>query len=158
MDAQWFHVNYHLVDTIVVDKESEKTIKKQYRLQLSHQEIQLSATIEVRLDISSKRQNVEYVIFKSDGIAFDHSKMIAYALNQLRDNLHISMLVFELLPKYFTLRDLQSAFEVISGKKLLDANFRRKISEYVVETDQAQEGHGHRPAKLYTRNYEKIVF
>lgn len=95
---------------------------------------------------------------KSDGIAFDHSKMIAYALNQLRDNLHISMLAFELLPEYFTLRDLQSAFEVIGGKKLLPANFRRKISEYVVETDQLQEGHGHRPAKLYKRNYEKFFF
>lgn len=158
VDAQWFHVDYNLIDRIVVDKGIEKTVHKQYQLKLSYQEIQLSAIIEVRLSMSYKRQDVEYVILESNGIAFDHSKMITYALNQLRDNLHISMLVFELLPEYFTLRDLQSAFEVISGQELLPANFRRKIAEYVVETEKVQEGHGHRPAKLYVRNYKKLSF
>lgn len=158
VDAQWFHVDYKLIDRNVVDKDIEKTVHKQYQLRLRNQEIQLSAIIEVRFSMSYKRQNIEYIILESNGIAFDHSKMIAYALNLLRDNLHSSMLVFELLPEYFTLRDLQSAFEVISGEKLLPANFRRKISEYVVETDQIQEGHGHRPAKLYKRNCEKLIF
>ena len=32
------------------------------------------------------------------------------------------------------------------------ANFRRKISGYVVETDEYTQGDGHRPARLYKRN------
>ena len=37
-------------------------------------------------------------------------------------------------------------------KPLLAANFRRKVNDYVVETEQIVEGAGHRPAKLFKRN------
>ena len=59
---------------------------------------------------------------------------------------------FDLMPETFTLTQLQNAFELILGKKLLAANFRRKVNDYVIETDQIIEGAGHRPAKLFKRN------
>ena len=33
----------------------------------------------------------------------------------------------------------------------LPANFRRKIADYVIETDEYVTGAGHRPAKLFKR-------
>lgn len=157
IDAQWFHVDYKRIAVNTVDNKSGSVTSNKYRLELTHEDIELSAIIEVKVFISSKRHDIEYKILESEGIAFDHSKIIAYAINQLRDNLHISMLGFELMPEYFTLRDLQDAFEAISDKKLLTANFRRKISDYVIETDMFQEGLGHRPAKFYKRNYENLI-
>ena len=35
-------------------------------------------------------------------------------------------------------------------------HFRRKINDYVVETEQVIEGAGHRPAKLFKRNVEEF--
>ena len=58
------------------------------------------------------------------------------------------------MPEFFTLTQLQNAMELISGQELLTANFRRKIAEYVVETDKVTEGKGHRPAKLFGRNLQ----
>lgn len=86
----------------------------------------------------------------------DYAKIIAYAINTLRENLNYSMLAFELLPEYFTLTDLQTVYEKILGKELLTANFRRKIADYVVETDEKVEGVGHRPSKLFKRNMDVL--
>ena len=58
------------------------------------------------------------------------------------------------MPELFTLTQLQTAFEVIRDEELLKANFRRKIADYVTETDKSIEGAGHRPAKLFKRNVE----
>ena len=59
---------------------------------------------------------------------------------------------FDLMPETFTLTQLQNAFELVLDKPLLAANFRRKVNDYVVETDEVVEGAGHRPAKLFKRN------
>ena len=40
------------------------------------------------------------------------------------------------MPTYFTLTDLQEVFEIILNKELVKPNFRRKIADYVVETDK----------------------
>jgi hypothetical protein len=54
-----------------------------------------------------------------------------------------------MMPKYFTLGELQKVYEVILGKKLLDPAFRRDIKDKVVETDLYKTGEGHRPSKLF---------
>jgi ADP-ribose pyrophosphatase YjhB (NUDIX family) len=155
VDAKWFNITYDLIDTKTEEIANKQVIKKQYQLQLCHLELTLSALIEVSIDLSSKRQKVTYDIRKTEGIAFDHAKIIAYAISQLRENLNSSMLAFELLPDYFTLTDLQQVYEAVLGEELITANFRRKIADYVVETEKRVEGQGHRPSKLYQRNVEK---
>ena len=52
----------------------------------------------------------------------------------------------------FTLTQLQQVYEVILGKSLLKANFRRKIANMVEETDEYTKNSGHRPSKLYRFN------
>ena len=60
-------------------------------------------------------------------------------------------LVFTLLPEYFTLSKLQKVYEVILDKKLLKANFRRKIAPMVKKIDIIQKS-GYRPASYFTFN------
>lgn len=57
----------------------------------------------------------------------------------------------DFLSEKFTLTQLQKVQETIMNISILPANFRRKISDYVVETDEYTQGAGHRPAKLYMR-------
>lgn len=83
-------------------------------------------------------------------LAFDHADILAYALKRLRYKLEYTAVGFELLPQTFTLRELQTAYEIILGEKLDKRNFRRKIigASVIEETGEFRVGEG-RPAKLY---------
>lgn len=83
-------------------------------------------------------------------LAFDHEKIITYALRRLRNKLEYTALGFELLPKEFTLSELQRTYEIILGEELDKRNFRRRILEASVieETPNKRTGEG-RPAQLY---------
>lgn len=65
-----------------------------------------------------------------------------------------SDIALNLMPKLFTLTELQQVYEVILDKELLKASFRRKAAHLVEETDQYTEHAGHRPSRLYRRNRE----
>jgi len=56
------------------------------------------------------------------------------------------------MPELFTLTELQKVYEIIQGKELLAAAFRRKISNMVVETKEFTKDVGHRPSKLFRYN------
>lgn len=154
IDVKWFTMKYESITSDTVRNNGRNARKNLYRLSLYNEEDNLSAVIETE---SSRKQNeAEYRIINTNGIAFDHAKIIAYAISHLRDNLKTSMFAFEFLPEYFTLTELQMICETILDKKLLAANFRRKIADYVTETKKAAEGAGHRPAKLYMRNFNLL--
>ena len=94
-------------------------------------------------------------------LAFDHSEIISKGLNQLRKALRNDPIGFELLPEKFTIRELQSLYEVILDGELDNRNFRKKIlkSSYLIQLDEKQSGVAHKPAYYYRfdRNiYEKI--
>lgn len=86
-------------------------------------------------------------------LAFDHEQLLAAALAHLRRNLGTSPVCFELLPKEFTLSELQALYEAILGEPVDRRNFRRKVIEDgVVRPAQGKFRLGtHRPAQLYRR-------
>lgn len=84
-------------------------------------------------------------------IAYDHADMISYALQRLRGKLEYTSIVFHMMEEEFTLPDLQRVYEIILGKPLYKANFRKKIMEFVEETGNMRND-GHRPSKLYRWN------
>lgn len=91
------------------------------------------------------------------GLAFDHAKIILQAfLNLQKFADHDEKIVFDLMPELFTLTELQKVFEIILQKGLLKANFRRKIKDYVLETDEVESGKCYRTAKLFKRNVERF--
>lgn len=87
-------------------------------------------------------------------LAFDHKKILEYALKRLKAKLEYTTVAFSLLPEEFTLTELQKIYEIIFNKKLDKRNFRKKIKslELVKETTQYKEAVAHRPPKLYARN------
>ena len=97
----------------------------------------------------------EFYEYKNDNLAFDHSIIILSALERIRNKLNYTDIVFNMMPKYFTLGELQQVYEVILGKKLLDPAFRRVIASKVKKTDELKTDGAHRPSYLYTYNFDK---
>jgi 8-oxo-dGTP diphosphatase len=84
-------------------------------------------------------------------LAFDHRRILDYALRRLRSKLEYSPIAFQLLPPRFTLSELRALYEVILGKPLDRRNFRRKMLglEILRETGEQQSLGSHRPAQLF---------
>src|SRR3990167_3752754 len=60
-------------------------------------------------------------------LAFDHNKILSYAVERLRIKADYSNIVYGLLPEKFRLSDLQKIYEIILGKNLDKRNFRKKM-------------------------------
>ena len=88
-------------------------------------------------------------VVKNDNLAFDHPKVILTALERIRNKINYTDIVFNVMPKYFTLGELQSVYEIILGKQLLAPAFRRIIANKVEKTDKMETGKGHRPSALF---------
>jgi len=93
-------------------------------------------------------------------LAFDHRKIFDYALERLRNKLEYTTVGFQLLPKRFSLGELQEVYEAVLDKKLDKRNFRRKLEllKILRPTREYRYG-GRRPARLYefvAANFEKL--
>jgi 8-oxo-dGTP diphosphatase len=94
-------------------------------------------------------------------LAFDHERILAYALERLVTKLEYTTVGFKLLPKRFTLGQLQRVYEAVLGRPLDKRNFRRKMSLLGILTpldEWVQEGPG-RPAQRFqfsARRFERL--
>jgi 8-oxo-dGTP diphosphatase len=105
-------------------------------------------------------QEVAWIdVYSINEMAFDHYEIIQECLRQLKLNLRIRPIGFELLKEKFTLSELQSLYETVLGKSLDKRNFRKKILAMGILEDirEYQSGVAHRPAKLYKFNREKYL-
>ena len=83
-------------------------------------------------------------------LAFDHKELLNKAYERLRSKVSYSTLPMHILPREFTLADLQTAYEVILDRNVDKKAFRRRIdaADLLVETGKSRQDGG-RPAKLY---------
>ncbi|KTR76755.1 ADP-ribose pyrophosphatase [Microbacterium oxydans] len=86
-------------------------------------------------------------------LAFDHDRIVEYALWRLRNKVGYSRVAQGFLPAEFTLAELREAYESILGRALDPANFRRQVEAAgnLLPTDRFRTG-SHRPARLYRDN------
>lgn len=150
--AAWFTVRCNVVEQKKIVGEKGCTVQNWIKLTLENETEELYAIIKVDKVFDGNTVRVSRELTESKGIAFDHGKIIEYAVERLRNKIEYTDLAFSLMPERFTLTELQQVYEVILGKELLKANFRRKISDMVVETEEYTRDVGHRPSKLYKYN------
>ncbi len=84
-------------------------------------------------------------------LAFDHRRILDVALARLRGKLSYQPVGFELLPRKFTLSQLQRLYEIILEQPVDKRNFRKKVLAMGILRDlgEVQENVRHRAAKLY---------
>ena len=135
-NASWFDV------VLLEDNEKEVTITLTNGVDTIH--------VNVKKELREKTTG-RYTVTSLDNkdLAFDHDLVIVSGLERLRNKLSYTDIVFNMMPEYFTLGELQKVYEVILNKKLLDPAFRRIIANKVEKTDKMKTGEGHRPSALF---------
>lgn len=150
--AGWFSVKAVLREQQKAMTEKGYVLQEWTDLILAGQDEELTALIKMTKTVEGNVARVERELIESKGIAFDHAKIIEYGIARLRNKIEYTDIAFNLMPERFTLTELQQVYEVILGKALLKANFRRKIADMVLETNDYTKDAGHRPSKLYRYN------
>ncbi|NYJ19668.1 NUDIX hydrolase [Glaciibacter psychrotolerans] len=87
-------------------------------------------------------------------LAFDHNRIVEYALWRLRTKVEYSRIAHSFLGETFTLAQLREVHEAVLHRSIDPANFRRRVeaSGDVVETGEFLAGTRHRPPRLYRFN------
>jgi len=160
-EAAWFDITVEKKAEQKQEQGTAITCEKDYELilesNLSGQDVVLRAVVREQIAYRDYHEIMTYKVVESEGIAFDHARIIVSAFYRLQRMLDSDIrIAFDFMPEYFTLTDLQEAVELISGQELIKPNFRRKISEYVLETDRQVQNGGHRPAKEFVRNLDRF--
>lgn len=92
-----------------------------------------------------------FAVKKLPTLGFAHKNIVSYAVKRLAAKLEYTNAVYSLLPKHFTLHQLQKAYETILNRKLDKRNFRKKFLslKLIKATKKVLTGAHQRPARLY---------
>jgi 8-oxo-dGTP diphosphatase len=84
-------------------------------------------------------------------LAFDHRQMVRRALKRLRIKLDYSTAGFQLLPRKFSLPELQTLYETVLDRELDKRNFRKKMDLLgILKRLKEWRRTGRKPARLYS--------
>lgn len=140
-NASWFDIiNYKEKDNVV-------------SVTLSNNEEVIDFSINKKLR-EKTTDRYDFITKDNKSIAFDHDLVIISGIERIRNKVNYTDIVFNMMPEYFTLGELQKVYEVILGKKLIECPFRRIIANKVEKTNKMRTGGGHRPSYLY--KYKKM--
>jgi len=91
-------------------------------------------------------------------LILDHRNMVEDAIVELRNKVRHQPIGFKLLPKYFTLPDLQTLYECIYQRPLDSRNFRKKFLSLniLIKTDKKDRTSSKKGAFLYRFDKEKF--
>lgn len=156
-ETKWFTVKKDFLSSDINEKERADI----YNLSL------ISDDGEIRIGYQVKERYVKNGLIKTvepsykplawskDELAFDHFEIVDCALERLKNKIEYTPIAFNLLPKYFTLREVQKVYEAILNppKEFSRAGFQRKIKKMVIKTEQEKNTKG-RTATCYMFNEE----
>lgn len=153
LETRWFWIKKELIERT----KEDKLIINKYVLKLNSDDELTKISYEVTEKIETsvlRRKEVSYTLLDSsnDELAFDHCKILDYAVDRVRNKIEYTPIALNLLPRLFTVKELQYVYEAIMGREIL--NFRRKMEPMIIETDEIIEGKPFRPAKVFKFNEE----
>jgi ADP-ribose pyrophosphatase YjhB (NUDIX family) len=95
----------------------------------------------------------------TDRLAFDHGTLLAAAVQRLRNKVEYTSLPAFLLPATFTLRELQTIYEIVLGRALDKSAFRTRMlgADFIEGTGERRMG-ANRPAEVYRLKEREAVF
>ncbi|WP_207346365.1 NUDIX domain-containing protein [Arthrobacter sp. E3] len=101
---------------------------------------------------AQESENVKW--FRADGLqslAFDHNKIVDYALWRLRNKMAYGSIAYHFLGEKFTLAQVREVYEAVLNRSVDPANFRRQLKQthHIEPTDEFLQGGKHRPPRLY---------
>lgn len=133
----------------------------------------LSVVYFALIDINKYKQQLNsdyhaewFVINERPKLIFDHNEMVEDAKKKLRQKAILYPILFELLPKKFTLPQLQNLFEKVNDIKVDNRNFTRKIiaTGFMIKLNEKDKLNSKKGAfyykldkKRYSTNFQALV-
>jgi 8-oxo-dGTP diphosphatase len=151
-DAKWFSVRDKVLEEKITNTDYGKILERIHEVEFINGNEHIRVGVKITTEFKGCILRVSTKIVNNEGIAFDHVAIIHYGLERLKNKIEYTDIAFNLMPALFTLTELQQVYEIILGKELLKANFRRKIAGMVIETNDFKRDAGHRPSKLFRFN------
>ncbi len=110
-----------------------------------------------REDLGEKYNARWFDIAEYPDLVFDHNQMVDKALRRLKRKTRIQPVGFELLPKKFTIPQLQKLYEAIHQQILDKRNFRKKILSFGIlnKLEEKDRESSKKGAFLYKFNPDK---
>ena len=109
---------------------------------------------EIETIVEKTRDNMEYKNKLTGN--YDIGELTAITIHtgikRLRIRIENTNIAFSFLSKEFAISELQQVYEIILDKKLVDANFRKKIGPMIKKTDKVVKESAYRPSAQYTFN------
>ena len=153
--SKWFWLEKKMLNS---EKDEKYTINKYIlKLESEDQETKINYEIIEKIErgiLRKKEEHYKILDSSNEDLAFDHYKIIDYAVDRIRNKIEYTPIALNLLPRLFTVKELQNVYEAIMGREIL--NFRRKMDDMIIETDEKIEGKPFRPAKVFkfNKNFE----
>jgi 8-oxo-dGTP diphosphatase len=149
--SEWFWIDKTLIST----RKLEQYIENRHLLSLKSNDgntaMNYEVTEKIGRDIFRRKESTYRLLENStEELAFDHFKILDCGIDRLRNKVEYTPIAFNLLPRVFTVKELQNVYEAIMGREIL--NFRRKMGEMIIETEEKIEGKPFRPAKVFKFN------
>ena len=108
--------------------------------------------------VDAENKQLEWIELSAiQDLAFDHREILTDAYNRLQRTVREKPIGFSMLPKKFTLIQLQNFYETVLNIELDRRNFRRKLIalDLLIDLNEVQNNVAHRPAKLYSFDFDK---
>ena len=111
---------------------------------------------------SDARNAAWFTVSDLPELAFDHDVILRTAHDRLRNKVRYQPVGFELLPRKFTLRQLQNLYEVILDRTLDKRNFRKKVQSMgiVIPLNEIEKDVAHRAARMFRfdkKKYDRLT-
>jgi 8-oxo-dGTP diphosphatase len=91
-------------------------------------------------------------------LALDHNRILMTAIDRLMQLFRQEPIAFELLPRKFTIKQLQTLYEAVYDMSFDNRNFRKKMLPlYIVPTGEIETSVTHRPAQYYYFDSKKYI-
>ena len=123
-DAKWFDVRFTNQEILLTNDELD--IK--YTLKT---EVFKNGVIAVK--------NYIPVSASDEKLAFDHAQIVLEGLMRIRNKVEYTGIMFNLVPREFTIPDLQRVYEVLIGKSVYPKVFRDKITDKLIPLDRSEK-------------------
>lgn len=98
-----------------------------------------------------------FLINEAPTLIFDHDKMVEKAKNRIRYKAAFHPILFELLPKKFTVPQLQNLYEQVYNAKIDNRNFIRKVNStgLLIKLTEKDKSNSKRGAFYYKLDMNK---
>ena len=140
VDAKWFCVTKKLKNETKKPTHNGSTLDQDFTLTIASDELTTeSQLVKTTTTRGNNRTEDERIVVPGD-LAFDHTRIISHAVDRLRNRIEYTDIVFNLMPEFFTITQLQKVYETILDRELSTVDFRHKIENKIEETDRFTDG------------------